>query len=147
MTLVENLQKDILPFLDEEAPTASLLKRILLFLEDGEFVQADAYCEKVLDAEPENSLAYLCKLMASRRISSLQDLASAQYIVDNDASVTKAVRFAPAEMQLHLQELNMQIYATSIEACRSRARIHLAHGELKETAQQYHDAMYLMFVW
>ena len=143
MPFVENLQKDILPFLAEEAATASLLKRTLLFLEDEEFIQADTYCEKVLDADPENPLAYLCKLMASRRISSLKDLASAQYIVDNDASFKKAIRFAPEEMQLHLQQLNMQIYTNSIEACRIRAKVHMAHGELKETAQQYHDAMKL----
>lgn len=141
MTFVDDLQKDILPFLADEAATAPLLKRILLFLEDGEFVQADAYCEKVLDAEPENPLAYLCKLMASRRISSLKDLASAQYIVDNDSSFKKAVRFAPKEMQQHLHQLNMHIYAGSIAACRNRAKIHLAHGELKETAQQYHSAV------
>jgi len=143
MTFVEDLQKDILPFLADDAVTASLLKRVLLFLEDGEFIQADAYCEKVLDADPENPLAYLCKLMASRRISSLQDLASAQYTVDGDSSYKKAVRFAPEEMQLHLHQLNMHIYASSIAACRSRAKIHMAHGELKETAQQYHDAMKL----
>lgn len=141
MTFIEDLQKDILPFLSDEAATASLLKRILLFLEDGEFIQADQYCEKVLDTEPENPLAYLCKLMASRRISSIKDLASAQYIVDNDSSYKKAVRFAPEQMRLHLHQLNMQIYANSIKACRSRAKIHMSHGELKETAQQYHSAV------
>ncbi len=141
MTFVDELQKDSLPYLSDDAATASLLKRILLFLEDGEFIQADLYCEKVLDAEPENPLAYLYKLMASRRVSSLKDLASAQYIIDNDSSYKKAVRFAPEPMRLHLHQLNMHIYAGSINACRSRAKIHLAHGELKETAQQYHDAM------
>lgn len=141
MTFVDELQKDSLPYLSDDAATASLLKRILLFLEDGEFIQADLYCEKVLDTEPENPLAYLYKLMASRRISSLKDLASAQYIIDNDSSYKKAVRFAPEQMQLHLHQLNMHIYTGSIKACRSRAKIHLAHGELKETAQQYHNAM------
>lgn len=141
MTFIEDLQKDSLPYLADNAATAALLKRILLFLEDGEFIQADLYCEKVLDAEPENPLAYLCKLMASRRISSLKDLASAQYIVDDDSSYKKAVRFAPEQMQVHLHQLNMHIYSNSIKACRSRAKIHLAHGELKETAQQYHNAM------
>lgn len=141
MNFVENLQNDFLPFLAEEAPTASLLKRIFLFLEDGEFIQADSYCEKVLDTEPENPLAYLCKLMASRRISSVKDLATSQYIIDNDSSYIKAVRFANEEMQLHLHQLNMHIYTNSIDACRNRAKIHMAHGELKETAQQYHDAV------
>ena len=92
MTFVDNLQKDSLPYLADEVATAALLKRILLFLEDGEFIQADLYCEKVLDTEPENPLAYLYKLMASRRISSLKDLASAQYIIDDDNSYKKAVR-------------------------------------------------------
>lgn len=141
MTFVDALQKDILPFLAEEATTASFLKRILLFLEDGEFIQADSYCEKVLDMEPENPLAYLCKLMASRRIHSLKDLATAQYVIDNDSSFKKAIRFAPSQMQEHLHQLNMHIYAGSIAACRNRAKIHLSHGELKETAQQYHSAM------
>ena len=141
MTFVDDLQKDSLPYLADEVATAALLKRILLFLEDGEFIQADLYCEKVLDTEPENPLAYLYKLMASRRISSLKDLASAQYIIDDNNSYKKAVRFAPEQMQAHLHQLNMHIYSNSIAACRSRAKIHLAHGELKETAQQYHSAM------
>ena len=143
MTLVESLQKDMLSFLSAQSSTAPLLKRVFLFLEDGEFVQADAYCEKILDIEPENALAYLGKLMASRRISSMQDLADAQYTVDSDSSFKKAMRFAPAEMQQHLRTLNMQIYSNSIAACRNRAKVHMSHGELKETAQQYHNAMTL----
>lgn len=141
MTFVDELQKDILPYFSDQAATASLLKRIFLFLEDGEFIQADSYCEKVLDTEPENPVAYLCKLMASRRISSLKDLATAQYTIDNDGSYKKLVRFAPEQMQLHLHQLNMQIYDNSIKACRNRAKIHLAHGELKETAQVYQNAV------
>ena len=141
MTFVDELQKDILPYLADETATASLLKRIFLFLEDGEFIQADSYCEKVLDTEPENPVAYLCKLMASRRISSLKDLASAQYTIDSDSSYKKTVRFAPADMQSHLHQLNMQVYDNSIKACRNRAKIHLAHGELKETAQVYQNAI------
>ena len=141
MTFIEDLKKDSLPYLADNAATAALLKRILLFLEDSEFIQADQYCEKVLDTEPENPLAYLYKLMASRRISSLKDLASAQYIIDDDSAYKKAVRFAPEQMQDHLHQLNMHIYSNSIKACRSRAKIHLAHDELKETAQQYHNAM------
>lgn len=143
MTLVESLQKDMISFLSTQSSAAPLLKRVFLFLEDEEFTQADAYCEKVLDMEPENALAYLGKLMASRRISSIQDLADTQYTVDSESSFKKAFRFAPEEMQQHLLALNMQIYSNCIAACRNRARIHMSHGELKETAQQYHNAMKL----
>ena len=36
----------------------ALLRRVGLFLEDGEWTQADAYCERILDMEPENARAY-----------------------------------------------------------------------------------------
>ena len=41
---------------------APLLKRIFMFLEDKDWNAANEYCEKVLDIDPENALAYLGKL-------------------------------------------------------------------------------------
>ncbi len=38
--------------------TEPLLKRAFMFLEDGNWSEADEYCEKVLDIEPENAKAY-----------------------------------------------------------------------------------------
>lgn len=143
MILLENLQNDINHFLSGDSAAAPLLKRVLLFLEDGEFIQADAYCEKALDIDPENSLAYLCKLMASRRIQSLQELADSQYSIDTENTYKKCVRFASETMKQHLHALNMHIYTNCIAANRKRAQIHMSHGELKETAQSYHTAMKL----
>ena len=40
-----------------------LLKRAFMFLEDGDWESADEYCERVLDQDPENAMAYLGKLM------------------------------------------------------------------------------------
>ena len=42
----------------------SYLERAFMFLEDEDWQNADAYCEKVLDNDPENALAYVGKLMA-----------------------------------------------------------------------------------
>lgn len=39
-----------------------------MFLEDGNFDEADEYCEKVLDIDPENAQAYLGKLMSELRV-------------------------------------------------------------------------------
>ena len=39
-----------------------------MFLEDGNFKEADEYCEKVLDQDPENAQAYLGKLMAEVKV-------------------------------------------------------------------------------
>ena len=41
------------------ATVESLLKRIEMFLEDGDWDSADEYCEKVLDITPENAQAYV----------------------------------------------------------------------------------------
>lgn len=141
MTLLENLQHDIDHFLSDDSATVPLLKQVLLFLGNGEFIQADAYCDKALDIDPENSLAYLYKLMASRRIQSLQELADSQYSIDTENSYKKCVRFAPEAMKQHLHALNMHICTNCIAANQKRARIHMTRGEWKETAQLYHAAM------
>ena len=41
-----------------------LLKRASILIEDGDFKNAEAYCERVLEIDPENGTAYLGKLMA-----------------------------------------------------------------------------------
>ncbi len=51
-----------------------LLRRVFLFLEDGDWQNADEYCERVLDIEPENALGYLGKLMAEQRVRKQEDL-------------------------------------------------------------------------
>lgn len=45
------------------ANVAPLLERAFMFLEDGNWQEADQYCEKVLDQDPKNAQAYLGKLI------------------------------------------------------------------------------------
>ena len=47
----------------------TLLRRVFIFLEDGNWQAADEYAEKVLDIDPENAQAYLGKLMAELAIT------------------------------------------------------------------------------
>ena len=51
-----------------------LLKRTSIFLSDGDFESAAAYCEKVLDLDPENSRAYLYKFMAEKKLKNELDV-------------------------------------------------------------------------
>ena len=60
--------------INSNAPTDSLLKRTQLLLEDKEWDSVNAYCENVLDREPENGTAYLYKLMAELRVGHYKDL-------------------------------------------------------------------------
>ena len=57
------------------ASVAPLLKRALMFVEDSQWKNADEYCEKILDADPENAHAYLVKLLSGNRVTSLEALA------------------------------------------------------------------------
>ena len=75
------------------ASTAPLLKRAFMFLEDGNWQEADAYCEKVLDQDPECAEAYLGKLMAERNVKKQEDLADLAEPFDGNNNYQKAVRF------------------------------------------------------
>lgn len=58
------------------ANISPLLRRAYMYLEDGDFASADEYCEKVLDQDPENAKAYLYKLLAELKLTSVEKLAT-----------------------------------------------------------------------
>ena len=76
------------------ANAAPLLRRVFIFLEDGDFANADEYCEKVLDMEPENAEAYLGKMMAELRVRKREDLALFDEPFDGNGNYKRALRFA-----------------------------------------------------
>ena len=76
--------------------TASLLKRAFMFLEDGNFREADEYCEKVLDIDPENAQAYLGKLMAELRVETQDRIKNAAEPFDGSNNYQKVCRFDAA---------------------------------------------------
>lgn len=83
--------------------TVALLKRAFMFLEDGNWEEADSYCEKVLDQEPENAQAYLGKLMAEVHVKHKEDLADCANPFDNRNSYQKVIRFGDKTLASELQ--------------------------------------------
>ena len=79
-----------------------LLRRVFLFLEDKNWQEADEYCEKVLDLDPENAMAYVGKLMAELQVSKEENLANCEKPFDNSNNYQKAVRFADDELKTKL---------------------------------------------
>ena len=75
------------------ANVAPLLKRAYMFLEDGNWSEADIYCEKVLDQDPENADAYLGKLMAELQVRHQDELQNCQQPFNNSNNYMKAMRF------------------------------------------------------
>ena len=84
---------------------ASLLKRVFFFLEDSDWDNADAYCEKVLDIDPECATAYIGKLLAAKKHSTVEALIDAVPFVENELYFKKAMRFADSTYQNELEML------------------------------------------
>ena len=102
------------------ASTESLLKRVHLFLEDSDWEAADAYCEKILDVEPENSYAYLGKLMAEQKVHNLDGLVSCEASFEGNGNYKKALRFSDAKLSAELSELaSLWTYNTAVSLMHS----------------------------
>ena len=84
----------------------SLLERAFMFLEDGNFEKADEYAEKVLDIEPKNARAYLCKLMEKLKVQKQEELKEKQVPFDNEEFYNKAIQFGDPKLVNQLKEYN-----------------------------------------
>ena len=84
------------------ASTAPLLRRVFIYLEDGDWTSADEYCEKVLDLEPENPRAYLGKLMAELRVSKQENLKDCPRPFDGSKNYQKIMRYADEPLKAEL---------------------------------------------
>ena len=86
------------------AAVEPLLKRAFLFLEDGRWRDADEYCEKVLDQNPECARAYLGKLMAELHIKKQEALADCEEPFAHLDNYCKVMRFADEGLKSLLTE-------------------------------------------
>lgn len=78
---------------------SALMERAFLFLEDGDFVQATDYFDKVLDIEPGHAEAYLGKLMAELRIRKQDELKNCACPFDNNNNYQKVLRFSDSSLK------------------------------------------------
>lgn len=87
-----------------------LLKRAFMFLEDREWEEADKYCEKVLDIDPENAQAYLGKLMAECCVRRKEELKDCRESFDDSSNFKKVVRFGDKQLVDELESYSDHIY-------------------------------------
>ena len=85
------------------ASIAPLLKRAFMFLEDGSWQDADTYCEKVLDLDPECGEAYLGKLMAELNVRTRQQLADCKKPFDDRENFAKVIRFGDEKTEAEIR--------------------------------------------
>ena len=84
------------------ATVDSLLKRAFMFLEDGDWNNANDYAEKVLDIDPECGEAYLVKAMTELNKKKRSELNDAPGIEQN-ANITKAIRFGNEALRKEIE--------------------------------------------
>jgi len=112
------------------ASTAPLVRRMLLFLEDGEWESAEEYTERILDQEPENAMAYVGKLMAELHVPRMEKLADLEESFADNRNYGKAMRFADGELRVKMQ--------SCLKAINERKR-HLEQKAKFQTAEKAKD--------
>lgn len=87
----------------------SLLRRGQLFLEDGNWDNANEYFDKALDIDPECVDAYVGKLCVDCRCKAKDELQNQNREFSNNGSYQKAIRFASSEQKNQLMQWNTAI--------------------------------------
>ncbi len=85
------------------AATSPLLRRAFLFLENREWKNTESYCERILDQEPENAQAYVCKLMAELQVSEREALKKHAAALAKNNTYRLALRYADAALKAELE--------------------------------------------
>lgn len=135
-----------------------LLKRAFIFLEDGDWANADQYCEKVLDIDPENAYAYLGKLLTELKLTHEELLGECEEPFDNRNNYKKIIRFADAELKARIDGYADQIAerkenervediyqraSALVSAARNQYQFHAA-AKMLEDIRDYKDASELI---
>ena len=127
--------------------TTPLLERAFMFLEDGEWEEADEYCEKVLDQNPRNAMGYVGKLMAELNVKKQDELMNCDNPFDDRNNYEKAIRFADGDLAntlkgyiSYINERNENarlngIYNSAVSAMNSAK----TEMEFKKAFEQFHS--------
>ncbi len=117
-----------------------LLKRAFMFLEDREWEEADKYCEKVLDIDPENAQAYLGKLMAECEARRKEELKNCRESFDDSSNFEKVVRFGDKQLVDELEGYSDYIferYQHDQEIAKQRAEYEKKRAARQSAADAY----------
>lgn len=86
-----------------------LLDRVSLFLEDGNYEEAEEYCNRALDLEPRNAQAYFYKLLVSLNLHNPDQIISLNTPLNEYPDFQKAIRFADDGFKTTLEGYNQKI--------------------------------------
>ncbi len=114
----------------------SLLKRITIFLEDEDYDKAEEYCQKVLDIDPENSMAYLYLAMCEYNAKDEATLAKNLDNLSENGNIIKAKRYAIDDKQREKIDNVIQANLNAIKQDRYNYALGLLNKKKYEQAKE-----------
>lgn len=115
----------------------NLMRRVKLFLEDGDYRNAEEYIEKVLDINAEYAPAYIAKLMAELKLKDEKDLAHHTVSLSKYSDFQKALRFADIKEKQIYESYDKAIVTRLEEEQRQLQQ----RKEYERNNSRYSDAM------
>ncbi len=107
------------------ATVDSLLRRVMMFLEDSDWEKANEYCEKILDIDPENAQAYLAKLCVDLKKTSFDKIPEHHLPVSEHPLYKKALRFASGD------------FADTVRSCDNTALLNEKRNKKLQIANEF----------
>lgn len=108
----------------------ALIKHARLFMNEGNFTEAERYFEQALLQDPESSSACLGKLMAEQRVHNIDELGNIPYPLIEQKLFKRAMEFADDEGKILLQKC-LEYNSTHIEA--NKLRIYADVRNIRKT--------------
>lgn len=102
--IMEEYSKAVEAYLAEQQDF--LLKQAFMYLENGDWINSDNCCNRVLDISPENADAYVGLLMADLMVRTEGELARQNRSFRQNEHFLKSVQFAGAERRKVLEDYN-----------------------------------------
>ena len=100
----------------QKNPTVeAYLKRANIFIEEGDFDNANVYAEKALDIDPGCAEAYVVKLLLEYKVKKLEDFVARMIQIDTNADYKRAIRFADEPLKKQLEQISTSIKNTMEE--------------------------------
>ncbi|MBR0316733.1 MAG: hypothetical protein IJQ99_07700 [Synergistaceae bacterium] len=125
--------------------TDALIKRGNIFLEENDFEQAERYFEQAINQSPENSKAYLGKLMAELKVHDTDGLSKVSTPLKEHKLFQRALSFANEEEKRTLESyVEAQNIAVEAEKQAEMEQTYIRALELKEKISSSMDVIIII---
>ena len=96
-----------------------MLERAYMFLEEKKWVQANEYCDKILDENPYKYEAHLIKLLADCKVVNKEELVNSKISFESNINYRRVLQYGYVALREELKRYS-QIKKNKIDACKKQ---------------------------